>query len=146
MGAIFQGFVGFLLITAWTFTGQSGYVIVKGEDFAQQLTKSLAKEYADASMFKAIAAGITAALGEEIFFRGFIQQKGGLFIASFLFGLAHYGKKDIRPVSHWSFAHGLFFGMFYTLTGNLSVPLLAHGLFDIGGVIYFRRFMRGAPK
>ena len=91
---------------------------------------------------KAIAAGLTAALGEELFFRGLIQQKWGILVGSVLFGFAHYGKKDIRIVSHWSFVHGLLFGFSFNLTENLVVPLLAHGLFDLGGVIYFRRLMR----
>lgn len=139
---IFYAIASFLLITAWTFAVQRGYAIVKGDDFARTLTHSLAKEYASASLLKAVAAGTTAALGEEIFFRGFIQQKWGLIAGSLLFGFAHFGKKDIRVVSHWSYVHGLLFGLSYKLTDNLVVPVIAHGLFDIGGVIYFRRIMR----
>ena len=140
--ALLQGFGSFLIITAWTFTVQRGYALTKGGLFAKQLTESLAKEYASASDFKAIAAGLTAALGEEVFFRGFIQRKCGLIAASLLFGFAHYGKRDIRVVSHWSYVHGLLFGLSYKLAGNLFVPIVAHGMFDTGGVIYFRRIMR----
>ena len=144
--AFLQGLFSFLIITIWTFTVQRGYALVKGQAFARQLTESLAKEYASASLVKAIAAGMTAALGEEIFFRGFIQQKWGLIAGSLLFGFAHYGKKDIRVVSHWSYVHGLLFGLSYNLPGNLPVLVIAHGLFDIGGVIYFRRIMRDKPS
>jgi len=140
--AIWQGVVSFLSIMAWTFLIQRGYAIVKGDLYARHLTEALAKEYEGASLIKAIAAGITAALGEEVFFRGLIQQQWGLITASVLFGFAHYGKKDIRVVSHWSYVHGLLFGLSFKLTGNLLVPLLAHGLFDLGGVIYFRQVMR----
>jgi len=144
--AVLQGFVSFLIISAWTFAVQRGYAVVKGKSFAKQLTESLAKECANASFVKAIAAGLTAAIGEELFFRGFIQQQCGLIVASLLFGIAHYGKQDIRVVSHWSYVHGLLFGLSYQLSGNLLVPVIAHGLFDTGGVIYFRRITRGSTS
>lgn len=134
-----QGFLSFLVIMAWTFLVQQGYALAKGRVYAKNLTEALAKEYAGSSTLNAIAAGLTAALGEELFFRGFIQQKWGLLVGSVLFGFAHYGKKDIRVVSHWSYIHGLLFGLSFRFTGNLLVPMLAHGLFDLGGVIYFRR-------
>jgi membrane protease YdiL (CAAX protease family) len=63
-------------------------------------------------------------------------------LGSVTFGLAHFGKKDIRVVSYWSFIHGLLFGLSYQLTQNLAVPVIAHGLFDLGGVTYFQRLMR----
>lgn len=140
--AIAQGIAGFLVISGWTFLVQKGYALVKGEPYAQDLTRSLAVHYSGGSILQAIAGGLTAACGEELFFRGFIQGKWRIVASTLMFGLAHVGKKDIRIVSYWSFAHGLLFGLSYRLTGNLLVPMLAHGLFDLGGVIYFQRMMR----
>jgi membrane protease YdiL (CAAX protease family) len=37
-----------------------------------------------------------------VFFRGFLQQRFVLLLASFLFMLAHVGKKEIRIISFWS--------------------------------------------
>jgi hypothetical protein len=85
-------------------------------------------------------AGLTACT-EEIFFRGFLQQKFGLIAASLLFMLAHFGKRDIRVVSFWSVFQGIYLGLFFLWSGDLLVPMIAHGLFDIGGMIYFRTFM-----
>jgi membrane protease YdiL (CAAX protease family) len=99
----------------------------------------LAKEYLATSLFHAFFGGLTAAVGEEVFFRGFIQNRWGLVAVSFAFGLAHFGKKDIRIVSYWSYVHGLLFGLSYEVTNNLAVPVIAHGLFDLGGVIYFQQ-------
>jgi membrane protease YdiL (CAAX protease family) len=65
----------------------------------------------------------------------------GLVVGSVTFGLAHFGKKDIRVVSSWSFIHGFLFGLSYHFTRNLAVPVVAHGLFDLGGVVYFQRLM-----
>src|SRR5207244_2997280 len=95
------GFAGFVIISGWTFLVQKGYAVIKGRQYADNLTMSLAKEYADASLLQAVAGGITAALGEEMFFRGFIQGKWGIVAGTLLFGLAHFGKKDIRIVSYW---------------------------------------------
>ena len=137
-----QGFLSFLVIMAWTFLVQRGYAVVKGDQYAETLTNALAKEYLGTSLVHAVFGGLTAALGEELFFRGFIQGQWGLIAGTFAFGLAHLGKKDIRVVSYWSYVHGLLFGLTYYLTGNLAVPVIAHGLFDLGGVIYFQRRLR----
>ena len=137
-----QGFVCFLLIMSWTFLVQKGYALAKGREYAETLTDTLAKEYMGTSLFHALFGGLTAALGEELFFRGFIQGRWGLLAGSVAFGLAHFGKKDIRIVSYWSYIHGLLFGLAYDFTRNLAVPVIAHGLFDVGGVIYFQQRIR----
>jgi len=71
--SVSQGFVTFLLITGWTFIVQQGYALLRGEAYARALAQSLAKEYVGTSWFHAVAGGVTAALGKELFFRGFIQ-------------------------------------------------------------------------
>jgi hypothetical protein len=58
---------------------------------------------------------------------------------------APHGKKDSRVISRWTFVHGLLFELSLKFTGNLLVPCLAHGLFDPGGVIYFRQAMKANP-
>ena len=133
-------------LTIWTFAVQGGYALFRGHKYADELTRSLAKEYAGASYLQAFMGGMTAALGEEVFFRGFVQNQWGIWAGVLLFGLAHFGKKDIRVVSGWSFMHGLIIGLSYHYSGNLLVPMIAHGGFDLGGVIYFKLIMRKAPK
>lgn len=46
--------------------------------YMKTLARSLAKENAGTSMTKALAAGLAAALAEELLYRGFIQQKWNL--------------------------------------------------------------------
>jgi membrane protease YdiL (CAAX protease family) len=86
----------------WTLLVQYGYRVFNGSAFADQLTASLAKEYANPSPAQILLGGVTAACGEEIFFRGFLQQWLGLIVASLFFMVAHFGRKDIRVVSYWS--------------------------------------------
>jgi membrane protease YdiL (CAAX protease family) len=133
------------VITVWTFTVQNGYALIRGQEYAKRLTESLAREYSGISLLQALLGGITAAFGEELFFRGFIQGHWGIVASTILFGLAHVGKKEIRVVSYWAFAHGLLFGLAYKFSGNLAVPMIGHGLFDLGGILYFRFLTRREP-
>jgi len=144
--SIVLGIAGFIWLALWTRLVQYGYQVAKGSAYARQLTASLAKEFADARPLQMVLGGLTAACGEEIFFRGFIQARWGLLAASVLFMAAHIGRRDIRVISYWSFFQGLYLGLFYMLTAKLLVPMIAHGLFDIGGMIYFRDFMTRSEK
>jgi len=139
--AIALGIAGSVWLALWTLLVQGGYAFVKGKAYARDLTASLAKVYAQAGPVQIIFGGITAACGEELFFRGFLQQSLGLIPASLLFMFAHFGKKEIRVVSLWSIFQALYLGLFFAWSKNLIVPMVAHGLFDLGGMIYFRSFM-----
>jgi membrane protease YdiL (CAAX protease family) len=144
--AIGLGVAGSLWLAVWTLLVQSGYSVVKGRAYAQELTASLARVYVGAGVAQIIFGGITAACGEELFFRGFVQQRFGIVAASLLFMLAHFGGKKIRVVSLWSIFQALYLGLFFARSKNLLVPMIAHGLFDIGGLIYFREFMARLRK
>src|SRR5689334_5712201 len=83
------GFASFLIIMGWTFLVQKSYGFIKGNAYADSLTDALAKEYLGTSLIHAFLGGLTAAVGEEIFFRGFIQTRWGLLAGALAFGLAH---------------------------------------------------------
>jgi membrane protease YdiL (CAAX protease family) len=140
------GVAGSLWLALWTLLVQYGYSLFKGKAYARELTASLAKEYAHAGPAQILLGGVTAACGEEIFFRGFLQQILGIVPASILFMLAHFGRKEIRVISLWSVFQALYLGLFFIWSRNLLVPMIAHGLFDLGGNIYFRNFMARLEK
>lgn len=144
--AIFFGLAGFIWLALWTLLVQHGYTVFKGNDYAQNLTAALAKQFVNVGPLQMVLGGVTAACGEEVFFRGFLQPWLGLVPASLLFMAAHFGKREILVISSWSVFQGLYLGLFYAWTGNLLVPMIAHGLFDIGGMIYFRSFMADVPS
>jgi membrane protease YdiL (CAAX protease family) len=133
--------VGALVVTAWTLLVQLGYRVVRGRAYAEELTLSLARHFDGAPLVQ-IAGGFVAAAGEELFFRGFIQGAWGLIAGSVAFMLAHIGKKDIRVIGYWSIFQGLGFGLVYRASGNLLAPVVAHGLFDAGAMLYFRVLTR----
>ncbi len=140
------GLAGSLWLAVWTGLVQYGYALARGKAYSERLTATLAREYANASPIQILLGGLTAACGEEIFFRGFAQQAFGIVAASLLFMLAHFGKKEIRIISLWSIFQGLYLGLFFAWSKNLLVPMIAHGLFDIGGMIYFRGFIAHREK
>jgi len=140
------GIAGSLWLAAWTLLVQYGYSVAKGKAYARDLTASLASVYVGAGVAQIIFGGVTAACGEELFFRGFLQQRFGIIPASLLFMLAHFGGKKIRVVSLWSVFQALYLGLFFAWSKNLLVPMIAHGLFDIGGMIYFHEFMARLRK
>ena len=143
--AVGLGVAGWMWLVLWTLAVQQVYRVVRGRHFADELTGSLAKEFANPTLTQVVFGGLTAC-AEEIFFRGFLQQELGLLIASVLFMIAHFGRRDIRVVSYWSIFQGLYLGLFFQYSGNLLVPMIAHGFFDIGGMVYFRRFMEHREK
>lgn len=70
---------------------------------------------------------IASAVGEELFFRGFLQPKLGLWVTSILFGLAH--RPVNRPTIGWTISAlvvGVGLGVLYELTGAVLAPIVAH--------------------
>ncbi|MGM0380907.1 MAG: CPBP family intramembrane glutamic endopeptidase [bacterium] len=74
-------------------------------------------------------------IGEEIFFRGFLQWQFGIVPASIIFGIIHvWGKKAI-PYALYATAMGFYLGGLYIYTGNLWTPILAHLLNNLFGLL-----------
>lgn len=82
-------------------------------------------------------------IGEELFFRGFLQPNLGLLITSFVFSLFHF-RTDVKSVMVMPFAFflGLIFGQSYLLTANIFIPMLVHFsvLFSLG--LTYQIFLR----
>lgn len=138
--ALACGAAGAAGLAVWTLLVQAGYGVAGGRKRAERLTASLARHFEQATAPQ-MACALLAAAGEELFFRGLVQGALGLLAGSIAFMLAHLGPRDIRVIGYWSVAQGLGLGLLYRATGNLAVPMLAHGLFDLGAMAYFKAFM-----
>ena len=57
----------------------------------------------------------------------------GLLLASVLFGLVHFITPAYAVIAG---AAGLYLGLLYLWTGNLLVPILAHGVYDYFALVY----------
>lgn len=85
----------------------------------------------------AVAIGLMASIGEEVYFRGFLQPKTGIFVQALFFGLIH--ATYLTPLQVvLPFLLGLFFGVLRRRV-NLWAPLVAHALYNtlaLLGAIY----------
>lgn len=102
---------------------------------------------------------LAAGLGEEVFFRGFIQAgllqllpRGGLVTgtawespaaaivaAAILFGAAH----PLSPLYMiLTTVMGVYLGLLYHWTGNLLIPIAAHAVYDFIALLFLARFRR----
>jgi membrane protease YdiL (CAAX protease family) len=85
---------------------------------------------------------LLAGLGEEIFFRGVLQQETGLWVASIVFGILHGPSKDLWPLGLWATVMGALLGFLYESTGNLVVPVVAHAVYDGVALLYVRNKLK----
>ncbi|WHY75913.1 type II CAAX endopeptidase family protein [Neobacillus sp. WH10] len=84
---------------------------------------------------------LLVAFSEELLFRGIIQTKVGLILASIIFAIIHY-----RYLFNWFLFVNIvllsfFIGIVYEWTGNLAVTIIMHFVIDflLGIYIKFRR-------
>lgn len=85
---------------------------------------------AAATMAHAVLISVTAGIGEEVFFRGFLQPRIGLVPQAIWFSLEHAAYLSI-PQLAVALVAGLLFGFAYRQTESLTVPIVAHVLYDI---------------
>ncbi|MFS8630602.1 MAG: CPBP family intramembrane metalloprotease, partial [Bacillales bacterium] len=89
---------------------------------------------------------LSVAVSEEILFRGVIQTKFGLIIASVIFALVHY-RYLFNPFLFINvILLSFFIGFIYLLTGNLLVTIMMHFVIDFFlGITYRIKFGRQDP-
>ena len=90
-------------------------------------------------VWKLVLLSAVAGLGEELLFRGVIQEELGLGIASVAFGLMHGPTRELWSLALWAAAMGAVLGVLYQVSGNLFVPALSHALYDGVALIYISR-------
>jgi membrane protease YdiL (CAAX protease family) len=96
-------------------------------------------------LFRSLSAGelvllvSLAGLGEEILFRGALQQEIGLWGASLIFGVMHGPARALWVLAVWATLMGVALGLLFQVSGNLVVPVLAHALYDGAALVYVRR-------
>jgi uncharacterized protein len=96
----------------------------------------------------AIAVSLLSGLGEEIFFRGFLQSWlasvlgpiGAILITNALFAVVHFiGRvREYRALLPYYFACGLYFSLVVLYLQDLTPPIIAHILNNFVAVMYVR--------
>jgi membrane protease YdiL (CAAX protease family) len=100
------------------------------------------------NVFHTALIAAVVAISEELLFRGVIQTKTGLIIASFIFALIHY-----RYLFNWFLFVNIvtlsfFIGFIYVWTGNLAVTIVMHFTIDflLGLQMKFKNYSRNTEQ
>lgn len=114
----------------------------------KKLAAEIAPQVVDpANVRDLILISVFSGVGEEVFFRGAVQQEFGLVVASVIFGLVHLGP-DRRYIA-WTasaVAAGFLFGWLYIVTGGLLAPIIAHAAHNATIFALWKRSRREAAE
>lgn len=79
---------------------------------------------------------IAAGVGEEVFFRGWLQPAVGWVPASLVFGAAHVAGARMFALGLWATGMGLALGAVAWLTGGVLASTIAHACYDLAAFHY----------
>ncbi len=95
--------------------------------------------FANSRLIDLIVISMIAGFAEEVLFRGVVQVKFGIVVASIVFGLVHLVSPAYVIVSTLM---GFYIGAFFLASGSLLIPIQMHFTYDLGALIYLRYFMK----
>jgi membrane protease YdiL (CAAX protease family) len=95
------------------------------------------------NVYDLIFISLLAGIAEEILFRGVVQERFGIVIASAVFGLVHCVSPAYVVVTA---IMGLYIGALFILSGNLLVPIHLHFIYDLGALVYLKYFVNAEPE
>jgi len=78
-----------------------------------------------------VILSVAAGVGEELFFRGFLQPLAGLVAAALAFGAAHVAGARMVAFGVWAAAMGLVLGGLVVATGGIVASMTAHTCYDV---------------
>jgi membrane protease YdiL (CAAX protease family) len=95
--------------------------------------------FASATLLDIGCISLGAGIAEELLFRGVIQVKGGIVIASVLFGVLHW----VTPAyALLATIIGFYIGLVYHVGQSLLIPIQLHCIYDFGALIYLKYVVR----
>lgn len=144
--SIVLGVLGTLPIW-WLLVCARGLQISPLEEFFSWVDRNIVSLFRGAATWQIAVIAVLAGLGEEMLFRGIVQQAlqgwlgawPGLLLASFAFGAAHWVN---RTYMIFACVMGLYLGLLYWRTDSLLVPVIVHALYDF---LALRMLLRQAP-
>jgi len=144
--SIVMGVLGTLPIW-WLLVWARGLQVSPVKEFFGWVDSNIVSLFRGATTWQIAAIAVLAGVGEEMLFRGIIQQglQGwlgpwpGLLLASFAFGAAHW---VTRSYMIFACVMGLYLGLLYWRTDSLLVPVIVHALYDF---LALRMLLRQAP-
>lgn len=88
------------------------------------------------SRWQILGLSVAAGIGEELFFRGFLQPLAGVAAASLAFGAAHVAGARMVAFGVWAAAMGLVLGGLVVATGGIVASMTAHACYDVLALNY----------
>jgi len=122
--------------------GLENYLDEKSKANQELLESFLSDSNPKGLMINILMVGILPAIGEELFFRGIVQNifsrmtrnhHWGIWISAALFSLIHMEFSGFIP----RMVLGAMFGYMLVWTGSIWVPILAHFVNNLSGVIMY---------
>ncbi len=127
-----------LYVSLLSGAGVAGIVVIGGtiirrfSDWAREFEREFAPLLNVFSYAQVPIVAFLSAAGEEILFRGALQESIGLIPSAVLFGLVHlpWSRKMI-PWPLFAFGMGLIFGYMVEATGSLYGPIIGHLIINL---------------
>lgn len=89
---------------------------------------------------------ILSGVGEELFFRGILQDRIGIIITSIIFAVLHIPKKEQWIYSVWALFASLYLCNLYAYTNNLFIVIVAHVINNLLALILWKSFKKRIIK
>ena len=91
--------------------------------------------FANARFMDLVLISLIAGFAEEMLFRGILQARFGIIVASVIFGLAH----SVTPAYVLiATVMGFYIGYVFKGSGNILVPIQLHFIYDLLALVYLR--------
>jgi len=107
-------------------------------EFMQKIVHPLAMEL---DVFGAFVVSLAAGFGEELFFRGLLQNEFGILVSSLAFAVLHFGTACLvypLVVSIYFFV-SLVFAFHYEYSGSLIQVVIAHAVYDFFALLFLKK-------
>lgn len=109
--------------------------------FRSEIDEKVIPIFANTRLPDLAVIALFAGVGEELFFRGWLQSVLinrfevwlGILIASAIFGLLHYLSSTYAI---YAGLIGLYLGLIYQVSGNLYIVMAIHALYDFIALVY----------
>lgn len=103
------------------------------------LRRALASRMKQMRLGDLVLLALASGLGEELFFRGWLQTETNIVVASVLFGACHVWGREGLPYGLYATAMGFGLGGLFAHTGqNLWAPAVAHTVNNLLGFLALR--------
>ena len=131
--------VGFFVGFALAFAGYGFYRFSKKTkkfyETVELFEEMLSPTFKGLRLIDIVLLSCVAAFCEEIFFRGLLQKAFGIVIASIGFGMLHLPGLKFWIYALWATLSGVLFGVLFNISGSLWLPITAHSVNNIIGMI-----------